>query len=435
MLDAVIDEISGRDIRVGEHWLIDFASCNYLGLDLDHEIMSSIEGHVRRWGTHPSWSRLLGSPRLYIEIEERLTDLLGAPDTLALPTVTLIHMSVIPVLAESGTILLNRSAHRTIWDACVLARGQGTRVHRFAGLDQAEQLLRTSAKPRLICTDGVDSMTGNVADLAGLARLCREHDALLYVDDAHGFGVIGERSPQELSPYGRRGNAAIRHLGESYDNVILVAGLSKAYSSLLAFIAVPTPLKNMLKVAAAPYLYSGPSPIASLATVLAGLAVNEARGDLLRAHLYALTDRVLTQVRRLGLATPNTSGLPIIELPLAPGRELADVAALLWRRGIYVTLAPYPMVPRDRVGFRIQLTSAHTYAQIDHLNEVLAELAAAGDLATAESAMAESAMAEPAMAESAMAESAAARPATVDAGLGSSSPVPGPADVRSAQPC
>ena len=107
-----------------------------------------------------------------------------------------------------------------------------------------------------------------------------------------------------------RGNSIVRHLGESYDNVILVGGFSKAYSSLLAFIACPTAIKQVLKTAAPPYLYSGPSPVASLATVLEGLRVNELRGDQLRAKLSHLSARVLGQLGELGIATPNRSGLP-----------------------------------------------------------------------------------------------------------------------------
>jgi 8-amino-7-oxononanoate synthase len=99
MMDAVIDEIDGRMIRVGEQWLADFASCNYLGFDLDREIIEAVPAYLDAWGTHPSWSRLLGSPILYEEIEERLTALLGAEDSLVLPTITHIHMSVIPILA------------------------------------------------------------------------------------------------------------------------------------------------------------------------------------------------------------------------------------------------------------------------------------------------------------------------------------------------
>src|SRR5207237_9196593 len=85
LYDAVIDEVMGRRIRIGDHWLIDFASCNYLGFDLDAEIIDSVADALARWGTHPGWSRLLGSPRLYIDIEEQLTALLGAEATLLLP--------------------------------------------------------------------------------------------------------------------------------------------------------------------------------------------------------------------------------------------------------------------------------------------------------------------------------------------------------------
>ena len=77
MMDAVIEEVRGRRIRVGDKWLCDFASCNYLGFDLHPEIMASVEGAIRQWGTHPSWSRLLGNPRPYLEIEDQLTELLG----------------------------------------------------------------------------------------------------------------------------------------------------------------------------------------------------------------------------------------------------------------------------------------------------------------------------------------------------------------------
>ncbi|MEU6881607.1 aminotransferase class I/II-fold pyridoxal phosphate-dependent enzyme [Streptomyces sp. NPDC046712] len=378
MCDAVIDQIDGRKLRVEEEWLVDFASCNYLGFDLDPEIMAAIGPHVRSWGTHPSWSRLIGSPRLYPRIEERLTELLGAPDTLLLPTITLIHQSVIPLLAGTGRVFVEAQAHRTVYDGCVVARGQGATVKRFHADSPWELDMQLRAIPgdvsRLVCMDGVNSMTGNYPDLREIARICRENGALLYVDDAHGFGVIGERGPDESSPWGSRGNSIVRHLGESYDSLVLVGGFSKAYSSLLAFLAVPRWLKDHLKVAAAPYLYSGPSPTASLATALAGLDVNAERGDAIRADLHRKTQQVLRHVRSLDIATPNTDGLPIIEIPLAEAQDLEDVAAFLWGQGIYVTLASYPLVPRDRVGFRIQVTAANTDEEIEQLNAALTEL-------------------------------------------------------------
>lgn len=378
MSDAVLDEVRGRHIRSGDHWMIDFASCNYLGFDCDPEIIQAIEPAVRNWGTHPSWSRLIGSPRLYPDIEERLSDLLGAPDTLLLPTATLIHASVIPVLAGQGHVFVEATAHRTVFDGCVGARGQGATLRRFQAenLDELAAMLDAAPAdlPRLVCLDGVNSMSGNIPALPRLAEVCRPRNALMYIDDAHGFGVIGERGPNESCPYGDRGNSVVRHTGETYEGIVLVGGFSKAYSSLLAFLALPTPLKERLKTAAAPYLYSGPSPTASLATALAGLDVNDRRGDDIRADLYRKTVRVLDHLEELGAGTLNTDRLPIIEIPLADADDLDSVGEFLWDNGIYVTLAAYPLVPRDRVGFRVQLTALNSDEDVDQLNDTLTRL-------------------------------------------------------------
>src|SRR3954469_19700309 len=397
MMDAVIDEVDGRMIRIGDHWLADFASCNYLGFALDREVLDAVPApldpsretiaggpaYLDAWGTHPSWSRLLGSPVLYEEIEDKLTTLLGSEDSLVLPTITHIHMSVIPLLAPSGTIFLDARAHKTIYDGCQVARSRGAAVRRFRfeDPDHLDELLAAEPDPtRLVCMDGVNSMTGNPPDLQAFAEVARRHGALLYVDDAHGFGVIGERSPHEPCSYGMRGNSVVRHTGETYDDIVLVGGFSKSYSSLLAFIACPTDVKNLLKVAAPPYLYSGPSPVASLATVMAGFDVNESRGDALRAHLYALTGRVLSALDRLDVVTPNHSGFPIVEIPISDHRRIDAVGHLLFDRGVYVTLAAYPLVPKDEVGFRVQLTAVNTDAEVDRLIETLEELSDRGEL-------------------------------------------------------
>jgi 8-amino-7-oxononanoate synthase len=385
LLDAVIAQVDGRRIRIGDRWLHDFASCNYLGLDLDREVIDGIGAYLDRWGTHPGWSRMLGSPVLYEQIEDQLAELLEVKDTLLLPTLTHIHAAVIPVLADDGTVLLDARVHKTVYDGAVVARGHGATLERFTHDDPEalERLLHQNPPgPRLICMDGINSMTGNPPRLAEFAALARAYDAILYVDDGHGFGVVGERGPGELSPYGRRGNGVVRHLGESYDHIVLTAGFSKAYSSLLAFVACPPELKRLLKITAAPYLYSGPSPIASLATALVGLRVNASRGEELRAMLYAKTRRVLDHLDKLGAATLNTSGFPIIEVPLADPDDLDRVGAWLFDHGIYATLAFYPGVPRDEVGFRLQLTAANTADQIDHLLVILDELADQGVLRT-----------------------------------------------------
>ena len=378
MLDATIEEQVGRKIRIGDRWLTDWASCNYLGFDLDEEIIASIPEAIARWGTHPSWSRLLGTPRPYLDIEEQMTELLASDDVLLLPTITHIHMSVIPVLVGDGTVFLDGRAHKTIYDGAMVAAGHGANVVRFRheDPDHLEELLRTTspAAPRLIALDGVNSMTGNAPNLAEFSRIAQEYDCLLYVDDAHGFGVIGERSIDEPSDFGVKGNSVLRHQGVPYDNTLLVAGFSKSYSSLLAFIALPTNLKDALKVLAPPYLYSGPSPVASLATTLAGLEVNRTRGDAIRADLARKTRRLLDALHGMGIHTPNESGYPIIEVPLAHHEEIDEMGRYLFEHGQYATMAAYPLVPKGEVGFRIQVTASNTDEQIDELVAVLASL-------------------------------------------------------------
>jgi 8-amino-7-oxononanoate synthase len=139
-------------------------------------------------------------------------------------------------------------------------------------------------------------------------------------------------------------------------------------------VALATPLKDALKVLAPPYLYSGPSPVASLATTLAGLEVNRRRGDLIRRSIWDKTARVLDALRDLGIHTPNTSGHPIIEIPLADHDEIDDVGRYLFEHGIYVTMAAYPLAPKSEVGFRIQITAANGDDEIEELIAVLTSL-------------------------------------------------------------
>jgi 8-amino-7-oxononanoate synthase len=184
-----------------------------------------------------------------------------------------------------------------------------------------------------------------------------------------------------------RGNSIVRYAGTTYDNLVLVGGFSKSYSSLLAFIACPTDVKQMLKVAASPYLYSGPSPVASLATVLAGFDVNERRGDALRARLHDLTARLLDAMALIGVATPNRSGLPIVEIPLRDHRRIDEVGRYLFEHGVYVTLAAYPLVPKAEVGFRAQVTAANTTEEVDALIGALEGLSERGLLRTPDDAI------------------------------------------------
>jgi 8-amino-7-oxononanoate synthase len=130
----------------------------------------------------------------------------------------------------------------------------------------------------------------------------------------------------------------------------------------------------VLKVLAPPYLYSGPSPVASLATALTGLEVNRTRGDAYRFELWRKTHTLLDALATMDIYTPNESGYPIIEIPLANHEEIDEVGRYLFDHGIYATMAAYPLVPKNEVGFRIQTTAANTDEQIADLIRVLGSM-------------------------------------------------------------
>src|SRR4051794_40401700 len=193
LYDNVVTDLCGRRIKVRGRWLDDFASCNYLGLDLRPEVMDAIGPAVRKWGTHPSWARMAASPELYEVLEARLARLLGAEDTLVLPTISLIAVGLIPAVAGKGSVIFaDKFVHKVNHDGCRLARDQGAGLVSFVhdDLDGLETLLQRHAEAptRLIVVDGILSTTGRTPDLPRLATLARAHRAILYVDDAHGFG-------------------------------------------------------------------------------------------------------------------------------------------------------------------------------------------------------------------------------------------------------
>ena len=371
--------IEGRRIKVADnHWVVDFASCNYLGLDLDPEMEQDVEANIKKWGVHPSWCRLVASPHLYNEVEERLASLVGTETTLILPTVTLISIGVIPALiGKSGVLFLDKSAHETMYEAGKIARDSGGTIESFEqnNFDKLEELLikHESNQRKIILVDGVYSMTGDYANVPKLVELAKKHGAVLYIDDAHGFGVVGEK-PDEKMPFGYRGNGIVKHFGMNYENIIYVGGCSKAYSSLAAFVACSSEMKTFLEAFATPYDLSGPCPTASLATLLRGLEINDKRGDVYRKKLWDITNMAITGLRNLGFKVINQTGFPIASVVIGNTEDLIMTGNMLFDEGILVTVAPYPMVKIGEEAHRLTFTAANTEEEVDKLIDAFAKI-------------------------------------------------------------
>ena len=379
LYDTVTREIDGRRIRIGDRWYYDFASCNYLGFDLREEIIESIPPALKKWGVHPSWARLASSPEPYEVLEEKLARLVGAESTLVFPTLSLTHISVIPALTgPDSVIFIDRHTHKTVHDGCRIARDQGAKLVSFAHQDwaQLEELLiqNQEAARKMICIDGVFSVSGQKADLNALVALAKKYDALIYLDDAHGFGILGEKGKPDLSSYGMKGNGLVRHFGVDSEHILYTAGLSKAYSSMAAFVACPKSVKEFLKCTATTYIYAGPIPVASLASTIAGLQLNEQEGDLLRAKIYRYSKQIGMALREIGYETDENDFFPIQSAYIGSAENVVRAGKFLAENGIYVTLQAYPVVPKDRGVIRMTVTAANTDEQVAYLIDVLARL-------------------------------------------------------------
>lgn len=365
-------EVRGRKIRTSDdHWVIDFASCNYLGLDLDPEMDKLVTGEIKKWGVHPSWCRLVASPEIYTLLENRIAELIDSEASIIFPTVTLISIGVLPALVgKAGVLILDKSSHETMYEGAKIARDNGAILESFVQDDYSALeiiLEKYRENPRkVIMVDGVYSMTGDYANVPKLVSLARKYDALLYIDDAHGFGVIGE-NPTDKFPLGKKGNGIVKYFGFDYENIIYVGGCSKAYSSLAAFVGCSKEMKTFIEAFATPYDLSGPCPTASLATLLKGLEINDLRGDDYRTKLWHLTNKVIEGLSALGYTVYNKTGFPIVSVHIGNTEKLINTANILFDEGILVTVAPYPMMKKGEEVHRITLTSANTEEEIEQL--------------------------------------------------------------------
>jgi acyl carrier protein len=376
-LGAVVSEQDGRNVKIDGRWYSDFASANYLGLDLHPAVQAAIPEAVERWGAHPSWTRAVASPEIYEDLEREIARFIGTPEVLVFPTVTLLHSGVLPVLAGAdGLILLDRAAHNSIQEAAQLAGARGTAVDWFDHNDPhdlEERLEHHRERPRkIIAVDGIYSMSGSYPPLPEFTQLARKHGARLYVDDAHGFGVIGE-NPTPDNPYGELGNGVVRHFGlRCGDDIVYVGGMSKSFSSMAAFVSCTDEDEKQQLAMASTAVFSGPCPIASLASALAGLKISkDDEGEAIRRRLLGLTQRLVAGVRDLGFTVDNNGMFPLVSVRIGRVPDVVKACNVLWEHGILITPALFPAVPVDRGALRFTLTAANTEEQVRGAIEAL----------------------------------------------------------------
>ncbi|HFD79226.1 MAG TPA: 8-amino-7-oxononanoate synthase [Gammaproteobacteria bacterium] len=350
-------------VRIDGRDYLSFCSNDYLGLASDPRLVEALKEGAERFGVGSGAAHLVsGHSRAHELLEEELAEFLGVPRVLLFSTGYMANLGVVTSLAGRGdTVFEDRLNHASLIDAARLA-GAALQRYRHNDVDSLERRMSQQERgSRLIASDAVFSMDGDCAPVARLGELAAQRKAWLLLDDAHGFGVLGE---------GGRGLVAAQ-LRKSGANTVLMATLGKALGVFGAFVAGSEELVETLIQGARSFIYTtAPPPALAWATRVALRLVRE--GDERRAHLRWLVRRFRTAAAQLDLPLMS-SDTPIQPLLIGDSAAALAFSRRLARRGILVTAIRPPTVPKGSARLRITFSASHTGEQVDRLVEALGD--------------------------------------------------------------
>lgn len=360
----IIDPVLPTHVRVDGRECVAFCSNDYLGLSGHVEVRRAMAAAAERHGAGAGAAHLVtGHSAEHHALEAELAAFVGRERALCFSTGYMANIGIASALIKRGdAVFEDRLNHASLLDAGLLSGARFARYRHADAQALAGELDNSDHGRKLVMTDGVFSMDGDIAPLAQLAQTCAQRDAWLMVDDAHGFGVLGAAG---------QGSVAAANL--SADEVpIYMATLGKAAGVFGAFVAGSQALIETLIQKARSYIYTTATPPAVAAATRAALRVIQ-RDGWRREQLNAHIARFRQAAAQLGLQLMSST-TPI--QPIVLGSEAAALAAseALLARGFLVTAIRPPTVPVGTARLRITLSAAHSEADVDHLLEALAEL-------------------------------------------------------------
>ena len=354
-------EMAGRQILL-------LASNDYLGLAMHPEVIQSAIEATQRFGAGTGASRLVsGSMPPHQKLESALAQFKGTETALTFSSGYLANIGTIPALVEQGGLILaDRLCHASLIDGCRLSAAD-FRIYRHNDTSHLKSLLakRRQARRTLIVTDGLFSMDGDLAPLPELSRLAQEYEADLYIDDAHGTGVMG--------PHGR---GTAEHFGIEAQIPFQMGTLGKAFGSSGAYLTGTSILIRYLMNTSRSFMFTTAPPPSSAAAAIAALRVMQREPER-RARLWANRARLFSGLTQLGF-TLSPSASPIIPILVGNADTALSFAEHLFVEGVYAPAIRPPTVPDATSRIRVTVTSEHTSS---HLDQALIAFQRAGESA------------------------------------------------------
>ena len=343
---------------------LSFYSNDYLGLANHPQLISAMQQGAAQWGVGAGAAHLVnGHFEPHHQLELQLADFVGKPAALLFSTGYMANLGVVQALVgKNDTVFADKLNHASLNDAMLLSRAKVKR-YRHNDMAQLEELLEKADSGRkLIITDAVFSMDGNTAHLPELLTLCEKYDAWLLVDDAHGFGVLGEQGCGTLS-----------HFGIASSRIIHMATLGKTAGVSGAFVAAEQVVIDTLINHARSYIYTTAAPPALSVALLQSLELIEQCDDR-RVHLRQLINKLRAGLSDFpwDLMRSDTAIQPLL---IGDNQQVLALSEKLRDRGIWVAAIRPPTVPQGTARLRITLSAAHTVADVEQLIGGLHELA------------------------------------------------------------
>ncbi len=355
---APLTRVEGREV-------VNLASNNYLGLADHPYLKEKARQYLERWGVGSGAVRTIaGTFPYHLELEEALARFKGTEAALLFTAGFTANQGVLGALLKEGDLVFSDELnHASIIDGLRLTRATRL-VYRHNDLDHLEELLKTHETEglKLVVTDGVFSMDGDIAPLDRLIPLAKRYGAAVYVDDAHGSGVLGEL-----------GRGTVHHYGFQEDpEVIQVATLSKAWAGIGGYAAGSLALKDLLINRARPFLFSTSLPPAVVGGLLGALELIQKEPERIE-RLWANTRHFKTELARLGYDTLG-SQTPIIPVLFGEAPLAFEASRLLLEEGVFAVGIGYPTVPKGKARIRNIVTAAHTQGMLDRALEAYAKV-------------------------------------------------------------
>jgi glycine C-acetyltransferase/8-amino-7-oxononanoate synthase len=337
--------------------LLIFADNDYLGLAEDPRVIRSFQEAAGRYGVGAKASRLIsGTSDLHEALERKIATFKGKEKSLVFTTGYMANLGIITALCgPQDLIVMDKLNHASLIDAARLS-GATLRITPHKNLSKLETVLERSGsfRRKLIVTDGVFSMDGDLAPLRELVRLKDKYQALLMVDEAHAIGV-----------FGARGGGVTEHFGVTDSVDIAMGTLSKAIGGLGGFVAASTVLIDCFINFSRSFLFATALPPAICAAALEALRIVEEEPER-RQRLWRNVDRVKSALTNLGFALGSTES-PILPLIVGDEAEAVQLSNRLWDEGIFIPAIRYPTVARGQARLRLTVSARHTEAEIDRL--------------------------------------------------------------------